>query len=577
MRKLLVAGCVVLLVAYVAPVFAASNPAETVPFDHWAYDAVQKLVDEGIIIGYPKTHEFKGDRAMTRYEFAMAISRLMEWPGIVGAAGPAGKDGAPGPAGTGTPGPRGPAGAAGATGPAGATGAVGPPGPKPTDAEIQAICKKLLDEFKGELADIKSKLGDVQENISDLDKRVASLEAAMKRPKATGWIDYRVGYAGDELFTNTGIDALTAKLGIAGQITDKVSGKISIKTIDDSDRVRTSGNNIIGPRAALVSAPGTYVATAGPAQIGLGTDTLWLDEAYLKFNTEWLTPVCWTTGRQYFSYGLGLLSDNDRMANDGLRLAANKLFGSAINLDFFVGAAEPGFGHAFGLPITHDSYGVFNLNYGAPKWGVGGTWLQTGILKEQGWAANAWVKILKRDVNFEFAQLLRFVDGTRPDDYVGIGKPQSWMGTVDLLNGKSVKLTGGISRADSDYHPVFSALNPYWEMTQFDMPAAAIPWERWMRDAVVFPGVEAVTADLGFKFWKMPFHIRYANLDATTESGMPYAQSAPVSVLYPNLVAITATKPIVPGLDVGLSYAREFGVGDNADINLLQAQAVVSF
>ncbi len=52
-----------------------------VPYDHWAYDAVQKLVDEGAIVGYPKTHEFKGDREMTRFEFAMAIGRLMEWDG----------------------------------------------------------------------------------------------------------------------------------------------------------------------------------------------------------------------------------------------------------------------------------------------------------------------------------------------------------------------------------------------------------------------------------------------------------------------------------------------------------------
>ena len=60
-----------------------SNPAETVPLDHWYYDAIQKLIDEGVIVGYPRTHEFKGDRPMTRYELAMAISRLMEWRGQV--------------------------------------------------------------------------------------------------------------------------------------------------------------------------------------------------------------------------------------------------------------------------------------------------------------------------------------------------------------------------------------------------------------------------------------------------------------------------------------------------------------
>jgi uncharacterized protein YegL len=58
-----------------------ARPADTVPLDHWSYDAVQKLIDEGVIVGYPKTQEFKGDRPMTRYELAMAVSRLMEWRG----------------------------------------------------------------------------------------------------------------------------------------------------------------------------------------------------------------------------------------------------------------------------------------------------------------------------------------------------------------------------------------------------------------------------------------------------------------------------------------------------------------
>ncbi|MBM3501823.1 MAG: S-layer homology domain-containing protein, partial [Armatimonadetes bacterium] len=79
MRKFAVTCCVVVLAVQALPALAAGSPAETVPFDHWAYDAVQKLVDAGIIIGYPKTNDFKGDRAMTRYEFAMAVSRLMDW------------------------------------------------------------------------------------------------------------------------------------------------------------------------------------------------------------------------------------------------------------------------------------------------------------------------------------------------------------------------------------------------------------------------------------------------------------------------------------------------------------------
>ncbi len=43
-----------------------------VPKDHWAYSYVKSLADRGLLEGYPDG-EFKGDRTMTRYEFAAII------------------------------------------------------------------------------------------------------------------------------------------------------------------------------------------------------------------------------------------------------------------------------------------------------------------------------------------------------------------------------------------------------------------------------------------------------------------------------------------------------------------------
>ncbi|HHW13869.1 MAG TPA: S-layer homology domain-containing protein, partial [Firmicutes bacterium] len=43
--------------------------------DHWASGAVEELGRQGILIGYPDG-TFRGDRAATRYELAMALSRL---------------------------------------------------------------------------------------------------------------------------------------------------------------------------------------------------------------------------------------------------------------------------------------------------------------------------------------------------------------------------------------------------------------------------------------------------------------------------------------------------------------------
>jgi hypothetical protein len=54
----------------------AQGPFNDVPTDHWAYDAVNQLQKDGIVIGYPDG-TYGGKRAMSRYEFAVAIARLL--------------------------------------------------------------------------------------------------------------------------------------------------------------------------------------------------------------------------------------------------------------------------------------------------------------------------------------------------------------------------------------------------------------------------------------------------------------------------------------------------------------------
>ena len=48
-----------------------------VPKGHWAYDYVKELSDKGYLVGYPDG-TFKGDKAMTRYEFATALYRALQ-------------------------------------------------------------------------------------------------------------------------------------------------------------------------------------------------------------------------------------------------------------------------------------------------------------------------------------------------------------------------------------------------------------------------------------------------------------------------------------------------------------------
>ncbi|HSV31161.1 MAG TPA: S-layer homology domain-containing protein [Atribacteraceae bacterium] len=72
MKKLILAF--VLVVAFALP--ALANPFVDVPLNHWAYDAVQSLAARGVVIGYPDG-TFGGHRALTRYEFSMAIARAI--------------------------------------------------------------------------------------------------------------------------------------------------------------------------------------------------------------------------------------------------------------------------------------------------------------------------------------------------------------------------------------------------------------------------------------------------------------------------------------------------------------------
>lgn len=64
-----------LVVALAVPTFA--NPFTDVPANHWAYDAVNKLVAAGIVEGYPDG-TYKGQNNMTRYEMAMIIARALD-------------------------------------------------------------------------------------------------------------------------------------------------------------------------------------------------------------------------------------------------------------------------------------------------------------------------------------------------------------------------------------------------------------------------------------------------------------------------------------------------------------------
>ena len=74
MKKLVLILTLVCICAFAAPAFA--NPFSDVAADHWAYDAIDKLSEDGILVGNPDG-TYKGNKTMTRYEMATMVARAM--------------------------------------------------------------------------------------------------------------------------------------------------------------------------------------------------------------------------------------------------------------------------------------------------------------------------------------------------------------------------------------------------------------------------------------------------------------------------------------------------------------------
>ncbi|NSW76170.1 MAG: S-layer homology domain-containing protein [Candidatus Atribacteria bacterium] len=194
MKKLALA--LVLVFAFALP--ALANPFVDVPLNHWAYDAVQSLAAKGVIIGYPDG-TFGGNRALTRYEFAMAIARAIGYlESKIDEAGFA-------------------------------------------TQEDLATLEKLIKEFADELKnlgvtvdDLKKVVGENSEAIKALEARVAELEKYAEPVKVTGeftstWEAFLPTAAGK---TNVSFSDSTT-LYIAATINEYTTAGVDL-TIDDT-------------------------------------------------------------------------------------------------------------------------------------------------------------------------------------------------------------------------------------------------------------------------------------------------------------------------------------------------------
>ncbi len=358
----------------------AQAPAEypDVPRGHWAYEAINKLSQAGILEGMPDG-TYMGNKAMTRYEFAVAIARLLQKiPTAVG--GGTGERGATGATGAqGVPGPQ---------GQQGPRGEQGVPGPLLPDlvrqgdikdfikrAEVNDLIAALRNEFSKEL----ERLG---VRVTDLEGRVTVLEnRKIPPPKFTSTMGllYRTGTnaainstiatpPGAPAGFGPGRQVVNANNAAAGATPVIIPGRAYPSRKQRIDNTKFSYTDFelrmtdrISDRLSASAALRSLGNTQEDPWAGETGGGLYLREAYgvadlSDKNTFIVKNLSAIVGRHHTKIAQGLMYDNDLSPTDQAHFMGSI---GPVNVSGFIGASD---GSAVGNIFNGLNTGTANYN-----------------------------------------------------------------------------------------------------------------------------------------------------------------------------------------------------------------------
>ncbi len=518
---------------------APSPPKEChVPFDHWAYDAVQQLMDMGIIIGYPDGC-FRGDRALTRYEFAMALTRLLDAADqFQGPPGPRGEKGL-----VGAEGPRGPQGDQGRAGPQ------GPPGPQGNAADLTEaadLVERLLDEFAQEITEIRGDLADIVGEVTDLSERVGALEN-LRRPLIEALIEYRIGLIGRSLDHDTEADDLTVILSATYDIDPDTAVKVALKFADGVLPLTILGAEVLEP--PLFQNPPLPFEMDLYGR-GYGEDSWWLDEAWVSHSYG--EDDFWRFGRQFQQYAMGLVVNNERRAQNGLRRRFDGVFDSSFDIDLFYGGSSYDW-----MPIPpnnpgSDGYFSSRVQYDGDRLDLGFSWLPDGVGKEDARGVDfsyrySGDKYLAGEYGWLYHHCNRYV-------YAEKHKPDALALLADLYKTDNLWLQAWYSIVDAEYDIQYSSLHPYLKIEQRDRPHNLIYWDRWLKRRPTMTNIEFIGGNAWTHLGEFPLHLTYYQLDEEAYEWWPSSQVS--SLVFDKLWAIRTYRSLGENASVQLTYAK---------------------
>jgi len=517
-----------------------------VPQGHWAEDAVQKLVDLGCVEGYPDG-TFKGDRPMTRYEYAMVVKRCMDVidkkyctvDKCSAQTAPGGKDFTP------------------------------------DLDELKDTLKKLAAEFKDELAALK-----VQ--VDDQGRRITDLETRMNQPMAgkltvSGSIRQRIDVPHTDMTTTEmGLFYPAMYPGATSPGTSLKAGYEIVPTL--------SFNGNVKPNASLAIQISKHIANqSGVSDVSSTPTTLDINFAYVALDftkdVKELDLLKITSGYQNLVLGpIGLLLDNSGViSNPIVKLDVAKgavSLGVAGGIGSVTGSTINGTGLGSG---AFDAIIATRLGIDLKRVVLGFNYMSSGFVSEKGWSGDFQAQILK-DSPFlsaargEYLTITNNFTGAAWPNVFGTtaAKDYSYVLDVDVYKTKRIGFTLGY--ADTPAVPTMSSLysNPFLEFNNTcsigsDYPNNSLGvvrncFSKGLSDSTqLFPG--------GFKgFGLSAFYKVFGNVTlgakavmgdlagGTTAAG---ATSTLRGAKYPGFGEFTITKPINSDTTFQIEYMQQ--------------------
>ena len=205
-----------------------------------------------------------------------------------------------------------------------------------------------------------------------------ALEERKPKTEVHGYIDYRIGMAGDKLDGNHLFDTLSARVEVSHAWNPSTKITIAVRFLDELQESAVTGRYNQEGELWRNYPYGPWQASTGPD--GYGEGLPWLEKAQVEL---FRGRSHWTIGRQFFCYGLGCMVNNERRGVQAIRWQRERIFGSSFDLDVIFGGASYDW-----MPVPpsskgSDKYIASRLCYRKPHWWLAFNWLPDGVGKEE--------------------------------------------------------------------------------------------------------------------------------------------------------------------------------------------------